>query len=128
MRAACDVSQAPLPRPAVGLGRECFIEAYGCDPERLRSQETLARVFDRVVADLGLQPLGHLWHQFPEPGGITGLLMLSESHLTVHTFPECGVATFNLYCCRPRPDWPWDERLRESLGATHVRVRSQPRG
>ena len=57
-----------------------------------------------------------------------GLLMLSESHLTVHTFPECGVATFNLYCCRPRPDWPWNERLRESLGATDVRVRSRPRG
>ena len=128
MQAAVDVSRALGLDPAVGLGRECFIDAYGCDPERLRSQETLARVFDRVVADLGLQPLGHLWHRFPEPGGITGLLLLSESHLTVHTFPECRVATFNLYCCRPKADWPWNERLREALGATDVRERSQPRG
>ena len=85
-------------------------------------------MFDRVVADLGLRPLDDLWHQFPEPGGLTGLLLLSESHLTVHTFPECGVATFNLYCCRPRPDWPWDERLREFLGAAEVRIRSRSRG
>lgn len=128
MRAAVDVSDSPSPGPVIGLGREYFIDAYGCDPDRLRSQATLACIFDRVVADLGLQPLGHLWHQFPEPGGVTGLLMLSESHLTVHTFPESGVATVNLYCCRPRPDWPWNERLRESLGATDVRVQSRPRG
>jgi S-adenosylmethionine/arginine decarboxylase-like enzyme len=49
--------------------------------------------------------------------------MLTESHLACHTYPEFGVATFNLYCCRERPSWPWDERLREMLGASAVSVR-----
>ena len=35
-----------------------------------------------------------------------------------------GVATFNLYCCRERPEWPWAERLGEMIGATDVSVRS----
>jgi S-adenosylmethionine decarboxylase len=53
--------------------------------------------------------------------------MLTESHLACHTYPEFGVATFNLYCCRERPAWPWDERLREMLGAHDVCVRSLSR-
>ncbi len=113
---------------SVGLGREDFIDARGCDPAALASRDVLARLFDEVVADLHLHVLDERWHTFPAPGGVTGLLLLSESHLAVHTFPERGVATFNLYCCRPRPDWPWAQRLREQLGATHVQVRSQRRG
>jgi S-adenosylmethionine decarboxylase len=112
----------------VGLGREDFIDARGCDPAALASRDVLARLFDEVVADLHLHVLDERWHTFPGAGGVTGLLLLSESHLTVHTFPERGVATFNLYCCRPKPDWPWAARLRERLGATHVQVRSQRRG
>jgi S-adenosylmethionine decarboxylase len=112
----------------VALGREFLVDALGCDPAALKSVVTLRDVFDRVVAELGLQPLDQLWHVFPEPGGVTGLLLRSESHLTVHTFPECGVATCNLYCCRPKPDWPWAERLREALGAADVRVRTEYRG
>ena len=39
------------------------------------------------------------------PGGITGVALLAESHFAVHTFPEHGALTLNLFCCRPRPDW-----------------------
>jgi S-adenosylmethionine decarboxylase len=61
-------------------------------------------------------------------GGVTGMLLLTESHLACHTFPERGYASFNLYCCRPRDEWPWPERLAESLGARRVEVRSFMRG
>ena len=57
------------------------------------------------------------------PGGVTGLALLSESHLACHTYPEFGVATFNLYCCRARPRWNWEAVLAEMLGATSVTVR-----
>src|ERR1051326_4206523 len=59
---------------------------------------------------------------FPAPGGITGFVILAESHLACHTYPEHGVITVNLYCCRPRPEWPWRTRLRELLGATYVEI------
>jgi S-adenosylmethionine decarboxylase len=110
------------------VGTEWLIEASGCDAGALRDVERLRGVFARAVEELGLRVLGEqLWHKFPGEGGATGLAMLTESHLACHTYPEFGVATFNLYCCRERPEWPWGERLREMLGAAEVCVRSVSR-
>lgn len=110
-------------------GTEWLVDAVGCPAEMLRDLDRLRRLCARVVADLDLCVVGEgAWHQFPDPGGVTGLYLLTESHLACHTYPESGVATFNLYCCRTRPNWPWERTLREELGAVHVTVRSVPRG
>ena len=63
------------------------------------------------------------WHQFSSTGGISGLALLTESHLSCHTYPEFGAATFNLYCCRERAPWSWETSLKEMLGAKQVTVR-----
>ena len=106
-----------------------MVDAHGCDPASLRSPAVLAALFARIVQEMGLHPVGEaVWHVFPGPAGITGMLILSESHLACHTFPERGFAAFDLYCCRPLPGWAWAERLAEVLGATDVRVRSMVRG
>jgi S-adenosylmethionine decarboxylase len=108
----------------LGDGLEWLVDAFGCTPEALRDPARLGQVFERAVKELGLCPLGPAqFHTFPEPGGVTGMLMLSESHLTCHSFPERGFVAFNLYCCRVRPDWPWAKHLAELLGADEVRVR-----
>ena len=110
------------------VGTEWLIEASGCDAEALRDVERLRDVFARAIRELGLRVVGEpQWHKFPGEGGATGLAMLTESHLACHTYPEFGVATFNLYCCRERPAWAWDVRLRELIGAREVRVRSVSR-
>lgn len=107
------------------VGTEWLVEASGCDAETLRDESALRAVFERVVEELSLRVLGEqLWHKFPGEGGVTGLAMLTESHLACHTYPEFGVATFNLYYCRERAAWDWDARLRETLGAQAVSVRS----
>lgn len=101
-----------------------MIDAAGCREDALRDLEQLRAVFHRLIAELDLQVVGEaVWRKFPPPGGVTGLALLTESHLTCHTYPEFGVATFNLYCCRTRPTWPWAERLDEMLGAQDVQVR-----
>ena len=110
------------------VGTEWLVEASGCDAGALGDVERLGEVFARAVAELGLQVVGRpVWHKFPGAGGVTGLALLTESHLACHTYPEFGVATFNLYCCRERPEWPWAERLGEMLGAADVCVRSVSR-
>jgi S-adenosylmethionine decarboxylase len=110
------------------VGTEWLIEASGCDAEALRDVARLRGVFARAIEELDLRVLGEQhWHKFPGEGGATGLAMLTESHLACHTYPEFRVATFNLYCCRERPAWPWAERLGEMLGATTVSVRSVSR-
>src|SRR3569833_2513052 len=114
-----------MPGPLeLGDGMEWVIDAYGCDPSALRDPARLQALFARAVEELGLHCVGPASvHAFPGHGGVTALQMLSESHLSAHTFPERQYAARNLYCCRVRPDWPWAERLREALGAQHVRVR-----
>ena len=110
-------------------GTEWLIDATNCDAGALGDLATMRAVFERVIAELNLHIVGEVhWHQFPSPGGITGLALLSESHLACHTYPEFGVVTFNLYCCRARPVWPWAERLREMLGASETIVRIVERG
>ncbi len=111
-------------------GREWLVDAFGCNPQGLRSRETLQALFAAVVSDLGLHTVGQpLWHVFDGEAGITGLQGLSESHLACHTYPEAGYAAFSLYCCRPGIDeWPWRARLTEALGAQAVMVRVAGRG
>ena len=108
----------------MSLGTEWVIDASGCNAEALADVEQLRLVFSRIISDLKLHVLGEIsWHKFPEPGGISGLAMLSESHLTCHTYPEFGAASFNLYRCSNRTTCAWETMLREMLGATEVKIR-----
>lgn len=110
------------------VGTEWLIEAAECDPEKLRDESALRTVFQSVIVDLDLIVIGSIWHVFPEEGGITGLAALTESHLACHTYPEFRIATFNLYCCRTRPEWDWEGNLRSVLGARSVSVKRVIRG
>lgn len=110
------------------VGTEWLIEAAGCDAERLRDEAVLRRLFDAVITDLGLKAIDSIWHKFPGEGGVTGLVALTESHLACHTYPEHGTATFNLYCCRSRPEWDWEGKLKRSLAAASVRITRIERG
>ena len=70
-----------------------------------------------------------LLHRFDEPGGgVTGLYLLSESHLAWHTYPESALCTLNLYCCRSRPMLDWSLLLRRTLAAERVNVTVVQRG
>ena len=111
------------------VGNEWLVDAEGCSAERLRDLEAIQLICAEIIRDLDLRVIGEpLWHAFPSPGGVTGLFLLTESHLACHTYPEAGIATFNLYCCRPRPAWDWTEKLTALLGAQRVTVRSSVRG
>jgi S-adenosylmethionine decarboxylase len=110
-------------------GTEWIVDAHGCDAGTLRSVSSLEALFARIIEELELRPVSApIWHQFPGEGGVTGVVLLSESHLSVHTFPESGFAAINLYCCRPRKAWGWEAGLADILGAQTVRVRVHERG
>ena len=108
---------------------EWLVDASGCTAELLRCQARLEKLFAEIIADLDLHPVRPaLWHAFPGEAGLSGVLVLSESHLACHTFPEHRFAAFSLYSCGRRRAWPWMERLRQSLGASEVTVREIRRG
>ena len=108
----------------INLGTEWVIDANGCSEVALADLAQIQTVFARVINELHLHVLGEIaWYQFSSTGGISGLALLSESHLSCHTYPEFGAATFNLYCCRERASWSWEASLKEMLGAKQVTVR-----
>lgn len=110
------------------VGTEWLIEASGCDAEALRDERLLRSIFERVMRDLDLRSVGEVWHKFPGEAGVTGLIALTESHLACHTYPEHRTATFNLYCCRTRPEWDWETELTNCIGARSVVVTRIERG
>ena len=109
-------------------GIEWIVEARGCRAESLRNQPLLRQLFDRIIADMRLRPIGETrWHKFPESGGITGFCLLCESHLACHTFPEFGSLCLNLFCCVPREPWAFQSELTRLFAARTVCVRAVDR-
>ena len=105
-------------------GIEWIVEAHGCAPESLADLPAMVALFERIISDLKLRPVGETqWHQFPQTGGITGLCLLSESHLACHTFPEFGSLCVNLFCCVPRVPWDFEGVLKQMFSASEVTVR-----
>lgn len=105
-------------------GIEWVVDARGCEPAALADLTLLRSLFDRLIAELQLTPVGEpAWHVFAGTGGVTGFVMLAESHLACHTFPELGTICLNVFCCRIRADWDARRILSEILGAGAVDVR-----
>ena len=104
-------------------GIEWLIDATGCDRARLRDRAALEGLFDALIQGMHLHPVAPAaWHQFPGPGGITGVSLLAESHLACHTFPENGSMCLNVFCCKEREEPAWAALLRIHLGAGKVSV------
>lgn len=111
------------------VGTVHLIDALGCSAEALRDLARVRALLDRVVERLELVVVGEpMWYAFPGEGGVTGLYLLTESHLSVHTYPEHGTATIDLHCCRARAPFPWEAELAGALSATRVVVRTLERG
>ena len=84
------------------LGRHALAKVHGASFEALNDFKNLERSFRDTVAQFQLQALGepHL-HQF-EPQGLTGMILLSESHISIHTWPEYGTAAVDVFTCGGR--------------------------
>lgn len=122
-------SEIPPSAPVIATGVEWIVDATGCDFSRLAELSAVRDLCEAIVLELQLNVLGKpQWQQFPAPGGVTGLYLLSESHLACHTYPEFGLVTLNLYCCRPQVVWPWERELKSRMHATDVAVSQVARG
>lgn len=84
------------------LGQHLLIELYGCDPAVLDDlehvQQTLLRAADMVSASV-IQVVSHKF----QPHGVTVVVAIAESHLSIHTWPEYGYAAVDVFTCRPEP-------------------------
>lgn len=86
-------------RQATGL--HLIGDLYGCvcDSQLMLDAAHLEEFCKNQVAAAGLTSVGSLFHSFGEGGGVTGVVVLAESHLSIHTWPEAGYVTLDVYVC-----------------------------
>jgi len=82
-------------------GLHLTADLQGCDTTvpAFTQPAALRALCLQAVADSALQAVGELFHRFPQPGGVTGVVLLAESHLAVHTWPELAGVTLDVYVC-----------------------------
>ncbi|WP_276090514.1 S-adenosylmethionine decarboxylase [Pedobacter sp. JY14-1] len=74
-----------------------ILAEFTSDREALLSASELSKnLFDQLISAHGLQKVGEVYHDF-EGGGFTGVVCLTESHLSIHTWPEFSLATFDVF-------------------------------
>ncbi|MBK7262767.1 MAG: adenosylmethionine decarboxylase [Rubrivivax sp.] len=82
-------------------GLHLTADLAGCRTDRalFTVPDELRALCRRAVRSAGLQAVGELFHRFEAGGGVTGVLLLAESHLALHTWPELGAVTIDVYVC-----------------------------
>ena len=89
--------------PMHGLHLTADLHGCRCAPHWLTDADALGRACLDAVAASGLQAVGQVFHTFPAtahgPGGVTATVLLAESHLCVHTWPEQAAVTLDVYVC-----------------------------
>ncbi len=80
------------------VGRHIIMDLWECNPELLKRKEDVERIMVEAAqrADADIREV--VFHQF-EPDGVSGIVVISESHLSIHTFPEHGYASVDVYTC-----------------------------
>jgi len=86
-----------------GLHLTADLHDCQCDARWLVDAQALGARCTAAVRAAGLQPVSQLFHRFPDtaegPGGVTATVLLAESHLCVHTWPERRAVTLDVYVC-----------------------------
>lgn len=80
------------------MGVHIIADLLGVDPKKIARVEDLRIILDRVISKSGLHSVSSIFHQF-EPHGVSAAYILSESHLSVHTWPESGYVALDIFTC-----------------------------
>lgn len=109
------------------IGRHLIAEYYDCDGSDLNSTENVRQILLDATASIGATVVGETFHKFA-PQGVSGTVVIAESHLSVHTWPERGYVAVDIYTCGGLDPYPGFELIGERLGASSSRVQEIIRG
>lgn len=80
------------------LGRQTVLDLYGCDPARLDDPALVEAAMTAAAEAAGATIVARTFHRFA-PHGVSGVLVLAQSHATIHTWPEHGYAAVDVFSC-----------------------------
>lgn len=108
-------------------GRHLLVEYHGCNPSVLNDKDTIERLMKDAATAVGATIVQSVFHQFA-PQGVSGVVVVEESHLSIHTWPEVGYASVDFYTCGACNPEHADSVLRAGLGATQAEIMVVDRG
>ncbi len=109
-------------------GTHIVCELSGCKPELLTDVDGVRSVMEAAAKEANAEILKVAFHRF-QPQGVSGVVVIQESHLSIHTWPESGYAAVDFYTCGDHTD-PWRacEYAAKKLGATSMLTTEVKRG
>lgn len=110
------------------LGRHILVEFYNCDKDILNDYQLIKEHMNKAAEIAKATIVESVFHLF-NPWGVSGAVVIQESHLTIHTWPEYGYAAVDLFTCGEEVD-PWTafEYLKKNLKADRTETLEVPRG
>src|SRR5690606_16195911 len=110
------------------LGRHILAEIYGCSADMLNNADIIEKCMVEAALRAGAEVREVAFHKF-SPQGVSGVVVISESHLTIHTWPELGYAAVDVFTCGDTVN-PWDacNYLGEMLKAKDMTATEVKRG
>lgn len=101
------------------LGRHVLVELYGCSNELLNDVSFIEKSMTEAAETAGATVINSTFHHF-SPYGVSGVVVIQESHLAIHTWPEYGYAAIDLFTCGDTVDpWVSHQFLEKALEASH---------
>lgn len=97
------------------FGKHILAEYFECECTYLDSEQAIREVMLEAASASGATIVGNIFHHF-SPQGVTGVVVIAESHLAIHTWPEYRYASVDLFTCGSHLDpWVGFEYLKERL-------------
>lgn len=109
------------------IGRHLIAELYGCEPARLDDVAQVERAMREAATVVGATIMNAAFHHYA-PQGVSGVLLIAESHLSVHTWPEAAYAAIDIFTCGGLDPRPGFAHVGDVLGASQCRVQEIVRG
>ena len=109
------------------LGRHILVEYYNCDAEVLKDPNFIEREMRQAALEAKATIVTSDFHHF-KPWGVSGAVIVAESHLTIHTWPEYGFAACDFFTCGDIDPWESFEYLEKVLKAEFSESVEIPRG
>lgn len=110
------------------LGRHLLVEYYDCDADVLDSVEQISAAMVKAAELSGATVINNTFHHF-SPFGVSGVVVIAESHLSIHTWPEYGFAAVDLFTCGDDVDpWIGFNYLKDVLKSKYFTVMEMRRG
>jgi len=109
------------------LGRHILVEYYNCDSQILKNPIFIEREMNQAALKAEATIVKSNFHHF-HPWGVSGAVIIAESHLTIHTWPEYGFASADFFTCGDIDPWKSFEYLEKILKSEFSESIEIPRG